>query len=131
VIHIADAALAALGPKRAGRVMLLATPGTLRAGFYATRFASRSVTLETPAVDDQRAVNNAIAAVKAGETDAARATLLPILGRLANEGVELFLLGCTELPIAVRGTPFQAKSIDATDALALAIVAFSLNPDKP
>ena len=42
-------------------------------------------------------------------------------------GVDALLLACTELPIVVGGSKFEAQSVDATAALAQAIVAFSLD----
>src|SRR5258708_1980599 len=40
--------------------------------------------------------------------------------------VDALLLACTELPIVVGGSKFEAQSVDATAALAEAIVEFSL-----
>ena len=130
LIHIADAALSALSQSSARRVMLLATVGTIKTGFYAQRFVAKGLALETPDAADQESVTTAIAQVKAGRIDSARAGLVPVLQRMAEQGVDAFLLACTELPIVVRGTPFEAKSVDATEALARAIVAFSLDIDN-
>lgn len=127
LIHIVDVALDELTASRMNqRTMLLATEGTHKTGIYATRAAARGFNLETPTPHVQNTINQCIALTKANELTKARALLLPQLAALGSSGVEAFLLGCTELPLVVRGTPFEAQSLDATAALARAIVAFSL-----
>jgi aspartate racemase len=127
LIHIVDVALDELIASRKNqRTMLLATEGTHNAGIYAKRAAARGVNLETPDSHVQNTINECIALTKANELAKARALLVPQLEALSASGVETFLLGCTELPLVVRGTPFEAQSLDATAALARAIVAFSL-----
>jgi aspartate racemase len=127
LIHIVDAALDELVASRINqRTMLLATEGTHKTGIYAERAAARGLNLETPDPEAQSTINDCIALTKAGKLADARELLVPRLVALGSSRVETFLLGCTELPLMVRGTPFEAQSLDATAALARAIVAFSL-----
>jgi aspartate racemase len=129
LIHIVDAALDALPAKASGppaRVMLLATEGTHKAGIYTQRAAARGLSLEVPNAQVQRAINDCIRFTKANQLTEARAQLIIPLTQLRASGVDTFLLGCTELPLLVSGTPFQAQSLDATAALAAAVIDFSL-----
>ncbi len=132
LLHIADAALAALAhrPSHATaqprRILLLATTGTREAGIYSQRAAIAGVALELPDQPTQARISQAIAAVKAGRVEAARASLFPVLTEALAGGVDALLLACTELPIVVGGSKFEAQSVDATAALAEAIVEFSL-----
>lgn len=125
LIHIADAALAQLQSAHIDNAMLLATNGTHQQGLYKKRAANFGVTLREPDAICQADITAAIALVKAGNLAAARATLMRALERLSAEGANTFILGCTELPLIVRGSPFEAKSMDATAALAAEIVKFS------
>jgi aspartate racemase len=123
LIHIVEAALAEM--RAQAPTMLLATEATCAMGIYADRAVRYGVRLQIPDVHTQRDIIKTINAVKAGDLHKARQTLSVTLTRLQSEGVANFLLACTELPIAVRGTAFEAQSTDATAALARAIVAFS------
>ena len=135
VIHIVDAALAEVLLERqytqqtaqtsSPNIMLLSTDATQSFGVYAKRAEQRHITLLSPRLADQRVITDVISLVKAGQTGKARALLLPVLRTQLEQGVDRFLLGCTEMPLVVAGSEFEAKSIDATLALARAIVRFS------
>lgn len=133
LLHIADAALAALahrpfpGPIQPRRILLLATTGTREAGIYSARAAVAGVPLELPDAPTQARISQAIAAVKAGQIATAKSILFPVLDEALASGIDALLLACTELPIVVGGSKFEAQSVDATAALAQAIVAFSLD----
>jgi aspartate racemase len=128
LLHIADAALSALRSRQLppDKVMLLATTGTRRARFYDDRFRRAGCDLHLPGESDQDRISAAILSVKAGDDVRARELLFPVMTRLQAEGVDAFVLGCTEIPLIVRNSPFEAQSIDANAALAHAIVDFSL-----
>ncbi len=127
VLHIADAALDALArvQPQPTRVMLLATEGTLQSGFYAQRAQARQRAFELPDAIGQSTINAAIAAVKLGAIDQARASLLPWLAQCRVGGMDCFVLACTELPMAVAHSTVSECCIDATDALAHAIVQYA------
>ena len=126
LIHIADAALAQVQSANIKDAMLLATNGTHALRIYDKRAAAFGVTLQKPDDHDQTKLTAVIAQVKAGQLQTAHESLLLILAHLVEQGATAFVLGCTELPLIVYGTPFEAKSIDATAALANEIVRFSL-----
>lgn len=125
VIHIADAALTQLQRANLDNAMLLATNGTHQLGLYEKRAAKFGVTLYRPDDSSQARIMAVIALVKAGRMAEARDEMLMTLDGLTASGAKIFLLGCTELPMVVRGTQFEANSIDATMALANEIIRFS------
>ncbi len=125
LIHIADAALAQLQRAYLHTAVLLATNGTHQLGLYQKRAAKFGITLIQPDDLSQARIMAVIALVKAGRMAEARAEMISALYGLTANSAEIFLLGCTELPLVVRGTPFEAKSVDATMALAAEIVRFS------
>jgi aspartate racemase len=71
-------------------------------------------------------VDAAIARVKAGDAAGARAPFEAVARALADRGADLILLACTELPIAAEGAACPVPLLDASRALAEALVDFSL-----
>lgn len=128
MLHIADAAMAAMErlPVPPLRVGLLATRGTLAAAFYGERLASRGFQWMAPTEEEQaQFVDAAIARVKAGDAAGARAPFEATARALAARGAEVILLACTELPLAAEGARSPVPVLDASRALAEAIVAFA------
>jgi aspartate racemase len=129
LLHIADAAMDALArlPAPPVRVGLLATRGTLAAAFYGERLAQRGFRWLVPTGDEQaRFVDEAIARVKAGDVAGARAPFEAAARALAGRGAEVILLACTELPLAAEGVDCPVPVLDASRALAEAIVEFAM-----
>lgn len=129
ILHIADAACEALGERgvTAGTVGLLATSGTIAAGFYQTRLAARGYRCLVPAAAEQRErVMLGIHGVKGGELNAARRLLEEAARRLIGAGAQAVVLACTEIPaVLTPARPFAAAVVDATEALAAACVKWA------
>lgn len=129
LVHIADAAIGAMArrPVPPMRVGILATRGTLAAAFYGERLARHGFQWLAPTADEQAGlVDVAIARVKAGDSAGARAPFEAAASALAGRGADLILLACTELPIAAEGAASPVPLLDASRALAEALVDFSL-----
>ena len=127
LLHIADCACAALGGTVA-RVGLLATTGTLAAGFYQQRLAARGYDCLTNREEEvERWVMPGIRLVKAGDLSGAGALLQQALGALFDRGAERVILACTETPLALEhvAAPQLPRCVDATTALADACIQWS------
>jgi len=131
LLHIVDAAAEALAARgiRGGTVGLMGTEATLRLGLYQERLSRRGHACLFPDDDEmQRLVTPAIARVKANDLAGATGPLLAVARRLAERGAAAVVLGCTEIPLALRG-PEAAGSglvlIDTIDALARAALAWA------
>jgi aspartate racemase len=129
IIHIADAALAELKTRRipGTTVGLIATRGTLAAGFFQQRLTDRGLQPVTNSdADIDQFVLPAIAHVKRNELDAAAQLLEIAVGRLVAAGAASVILACTETPVVLDRLPpkLAAHCIDATRALAQASVAW-------
>lgn len=127
IIHIADAALSELEARRiAGRTVgLIATRGTLAAGFFQERLTARGfkhVTNNDADIDEL--VLPAIVHVKRNELDTAGKLLGTAVARLVAAGADGVILACTETPVVLdRLAPeLSGKCVDATRALAKACV---------
>jgi len=128
IIHIADAVVDTLGAS--SHVGLIATAGTIAAGFYQTRLAARHIAcvVSTP-LDQDTLVTPAIECVKRHDLDEAHRLTERAVRRLLQQtspAPGAVILGCTELPVAIAHRPSDVSNycIDSTRALARACVAW-------
>ena len=127
ILHIADAACAALPAQDVQRVGLLATEGTVAAGFYQSRIAARGIECLLSSDDEQRAlVLPAIDYVKLNQLAQAHALATRAARRLLDNGAQAVVMGCTEIPLAIeyQASTVSSHCIDATRALARACVVW-------
>jgi aspartate racemase len=124
IIHMAHAVLS-VASQSTGPVALMATVGTIQAGIYQSHLEMAGWPALIPQPIDQDMIVEAIAAVKRGEIQRARASFDMAAARLLASGAERLLLACTELPVAAKGSIHEAYCLDATACLAQACVAFS------
>jgi len=133
ILHIADAACDHMrrfcSPTR--KIALLATAATVKLGFYQSRLRAHGYAVCTPDMTRQAAIAEAIQEVKAGNLTHARDLFEPVCATMLASGCDHLLLACTELPLALAGSPLDTVAIDATDALARAAVAWSLAARRP
>ena len=119
ILHMADAACDALGnAKRAG---LLATEGTVAAGFYQSRLTARGIECLLSSRDQQRTlVLPAIEHVKRNELVQAHELVHQAARRLLDNGAQVIVMGCTEIPLAMayQASDVSLHCVDATRALA-------------
>jgi len=130
LIHIVDAAAVALASRgiEGGTVGLMGTAATLRLDLYQGRLAARGYACLVPDEAEMGSlVTPAIARIKANDVGGAAAPLLAVARRLADRGAAAVVLGCTEIPLALRGPDAAASGIlliDTIDALARAALAW-------
>ena len=125
MLHIADAAIRSAVPQAdvPTRVGLLATESTIRSGLYPARARSHhSERLLRWGVPDPRRqdglVTRAIDDIKAGELQRAGALLAAAASVLVRGGAEVIVMGCTEIPLALKPEMAGVRLVDAPDALA-------------
>ncbi|MEQ9767744.1 aspartate/glutamate racemase family protein [Pectobacterium versatile] len=131
LLHIADATLHALtqadeakaSPRKIG---LIATHGTLNAGWYQQRFAAQ-LGAETVVPNEQEMTTLFVPgcyAVKRGELQHGGCLLDQLAAQLVERGAERLVLACTEVPPALEAVSSRWRdiSIDPTRTLAQACV---------
>ncbi|MFP1725395.1 aspartate/glutamate racemase family protein [Lonsdalea quercina] len=128
LLHIADATLAAMLKHVTVPLEvtgLIATQGTLRAGWYQQRLAAtgNDVLEPTPQEMEELFVPGCYA-VKRGELVEGGVLLEQLAERLADRGATRLILACTEVApaLAAVNSRWQTRSIDTTQALAQACV---------
>lgn len=131
LLHIADATLELVAhlatdqiqaPQKIG---LIATHGTLRAGWYQQRFAAKGIITLEPTEQEMTALFvPGCYAVKRGALQEGGALLEQLAGRLVDRGAEWLVLACTEVPPALAAVKSRWLDIgiDPTRALAQACV---------
>jgi len=129
LLRLPDEAASAIaaGYPAVRRVGLLATTGTLASGLYGAALRLRRLQALSPASEAQESlVMEAIYGrdgIKAGGPPAGPRRLLQrAAAGLVEQGAELILLACTELPLALRAEDVSVPLLDATDVLARAAV---------
>lgn len=124
IVHMADAVRRRIGD-REETIGLMATAATVRAGFYQRYLDDGRRKVILPAEAVQELLNAAIRAVKASEAAEARGLMQQAGDAMLAAGADRMLLACTELPLAVQGTTFEDRCIDATQCLAEACIAMA------
>lgn len=109
-------------------VGLMATDGTLKAGFYPPRLAARGIETQLPTAALQQQIMQGIYAVKSGHTETGSLLLEEAFQQMLDSGAQRVILGCTEIPLALSQTraDLQHRGVDATNLLAAHAVDWSL-----
>lgn len=118
LIHIGDAAAAEARHLGYGKVALLGTRFTMEEDFYRDKLAAAGLEVLVPDDDERKWIDNLIfKELCAGIfKDASRRRMAEITARLAEEGAEAVVLGCTELPLIL--TPEECP-LPILDTMAL------------
>jgi len=123
MIRLTAETLQEKGVKKAG---LLATDGTIQTQIYQRTFADTDVELLTPSPDGQKAIMDMIyKGVKAGVMDYDVTDARAAMEELLSQGAQTLILGCTELPLAVKLYHLDYPTTDPTLELALGAIRFA------
>lgn len=114
--------LSSPGCKTAG---LLATAGTCQAGVYDRVFKQYGINLVKPDDERQKLVSSLIQHVKSGRsTPFDPDNIDTVLDQIKRQGAEIFILGCTELPIGFEMFNIRENTVDPTEAIAMSAIRF-------
>ena len=108
------------------KIGLLAVPSTVKIGIYHRTFAEKGIEVIAPDQKHQDIITEAIFAVKAGQTGPNIQRLAANAGEyLVAQGAEAVIAGCTEVPLILKDGDISVPVVDATQALAVAVVKFA------
>jgi aspartate racemase len=129
ILHIAESALdALLGMGEAtGPIGLIATQGTVAAGFYQARIAARGyASVVNTGAELERWFTPGCYAVKAGQLETGGRLFEAAAQCLIERGATRLILACTEVPVGLAAvhSALLERSIDATEALARAAISW-------
>lgn len=107
-------------------VGLLATQTTVSKRVYEKDLASAGISYITPALEDQKKVEQIILNEERGKiTDDDRQELISIMTRLLEKGAETILLACTELPVLINQNDTDIPLVDCNEIFATAAAKYS------
>ena len=128
VLSLLDVVADAIVEKGLTQVGLIGTKFSMEQGFYQKALAQKGITLVVPNAEDRQYVNRVIyEELVAGKVEpASRDRYVAIIDRLAAQGSQGLILGCTEITLLIsqRDTPlpvFDSTTLHAKAALDLAI----------
>ena len=111
------------------KIGLLATDGTIESRVYHTVLADAGIDLVIPSPMKQMSVMDVIYnGVKASNRNINLNEFYGTIDELFEEGAEILVLGCTELPVAFELFHIDRPALDPTSVLAAAAIRFVDNP---
>lgn len=129
-VHIVEAVRVYIEEHHPGvtNIGLLATTGTRAGKTFDRVLGAAGMRVVYPNDEQQSLVMDAIygpLGVKSGHIDEPRAQLQPIVEHVAELGAQVVVLGCTELPLALKRAVLPL--IDSNEALARAVLRAAMN----
>ena len=106
------------------KVGLLATEGTCESGIYEKYFTSHKIEIVKPDKNHQKSITKLISHVKKGHFNIDLSEVYETIESLKQQNAEIFILGCTELPIAFQVFNIKEKIVDPTATLAESAIRF-------
>lgn len=104
---------------------VLATDGTVQCGIYEGALQEAGIRSIYPEAEDQKRIMSLIYdCVKAGKPCSEPEKIHALSKKLQEQGAEVLILGCTELPIAFAQLGVAVPTIDPTEVLACAALRF-------
>ena len=109
------------------KAAVLAKDGTVKSGIYGSALREMGIEPVYPNEEEQKLMMSVIYDyVKAGKPCCTVADrVCTMQRRLQQQGVQMLILGCTELPIAFHQLGTQIPVVDPTDVIACAAVRFA------
>ncbi|OLF34444.1 aspartate/glutamate racemase [Psychrobacter sp. C 20.9] len=128
IIHIADATIDAIKAKNISKIALLGTQFTMTQDFYKQRLIDAGLEVLIPAEDKRAEVHRIIKKeLCVGEfQDGSRRYYIDVISKLAEQGVEGVILGCTEIGLLITQADSPIPVFDTTAIHAAAAVDFLL-----
>jgi aspartate racemase len=131
ILHIADATAQAIKAAGLKKVGLLGTKFTMEEDFYKGRLVQKhKLEVIIPTAEAREVVHRVIYnELCMGEIKpSSKKKFLAIIERLAKEGAEGIILGCTEIGLLVNKEDSRVTLFDTTEIHAVAAVEFALQP---
>ncbi|WP_398498412.1 aspartate/glutamate racemase family protein [Variovorax sp.] len=132
LLHMARETAQHLAAQGAGEVALMATEGTYRIGLYEQALAEAGLGCHVPSEVERRTIARGIfEGVKAGDMALAERCFSEVALRLAERhGPVTIIMGCTEVPLGLAGSPAVAglRLVDPAQVLAAALARRAYEP---
>lgn len=117
LVHIADAVAESIKKMGLKKIALLGTRFTMEKSFYANRLKEKhGISTLVPDENDRKYIHRVIyeELINGVIKNDSRNGFLKIIDRLAEQGAEGVILGCTEIPLLVKQEHCQIPVLDST-----------------
>ena len=126
ITHIVDSVAAELRNKNVTNttIGILGTQATIRQGLYQQRLTEQGWKCITPTEREMTEyVQPAIDLIKAGKIVMAEGLLNQVIANLIDWGANAVVLGCTEIPLAIRATQYKNRVlVNSIDSLVKSVL---------
>jgi len=125
IIHIVDSVAGALNDaKVTGTIGIMGTHATVEFGLYQYMLNKSGWDCVTPSKEEMNSlVQPAIDLIKGGNIKEAHTMLMTVVKSLINRGANAVVLGCTEIPLAIKETEENnIPLINSIDSLVKAVI---------
>jgi aspartate racemase len=112
-------------------VGLLALEGTCKLGLYEKIFTNYGIKIIIPDNRHQAYITSLVNHVKKARFNIDISGIYETIDNLKDKNAEIFILGCTELPIAFQVFNIKEKTVDPTAVLAESAIRFMGKKIKP
>lgn len=129
LVHIAEAAASAINRQGLTTVALLGTKYTMQMDFYKDKLAQKGITTLIPDENDMLFINNSIyQEFSQGKfLPETRSRYLEIIDKLAEQGAQGVVMGCTEIPLLLKSADCRLPLFDTTLCHSLAAIDLILS----
>ncbi|MCC2981247.1 aspartate/glutamate racemase family protein [Sphingomonas sp. IC4-52] len=126
-LHLVEETVAAVTRDhgQARRIGVLAVNGAAEARLYERALEARELQPVIPDQATRAAFMEAVWQIKAGDLARGREGVLGAAMRLIEQGAEVIIAGCTEVPLVVGPKDLPVPLVDSTDILAQRAVEFA------
>ena len=113
MVSIIDALVERMKEEKISRPLLLGTKTTMSSGFYREKLERAGFRVEVPSQEEQDRINSIIFEELARGNLVSKSWLLELVEKYALEkGVDSLILGCTELPLAIKEEEVSIRLFD-------------------
>ncbi len=115
MVSIIDALIDEMRQRRIKRVLLLGTKTTMTSDFYRSALRRAGFDVIVPAEDEIDEIERIIQEELAFGNLSGKNRIKELIGRYIKKGIEGVILGCTELPLAVKPGDVPVEVFDTVD----------------
>lgn len=128
-IHIAEATAKEIAKQRLNKVALIGTKFTMQNSFFTDRLKSNGIETIIPEDDEMDYIHETILTefAKGNFKQETKIEYLNIINKLADNGAQAVILGCTEIGLLLNQTDTDVKIIDTTEVHITAAVEFAIS----
>ncbi|MDX8340079.1 amino acid racemase [Draconibacterium sp. IB214405] len=132
ILHIADATAKAIETHQLKKVGLLGTRETMELDFYKKRLANFGIEVIVPSKEERDFIHSSIMneLLKEVFLPETKKGFIAIMNKLAGEGAQGMILGCTEIPLLIKQEDYELPLFSTLELHAKAIAEFAIENEN-